>query len=264
MKKKIRKKLVLFLWDTVNGLELQGSLSMLLHAHTCPCIFSLHEGYLMETAPFPGNNASKQTYRGDFMKGRRSSGKQNLRTTHFGPHLPVPCSIHIRGEPGRLELKKLNKHWRFCLLLFFPLHRWLPGLTRRIALPRMIAGRIQAICRPNCRGTRLSKQRSWPTEIVWTPSDQWEKRGFGQGWATGMRDSADSELQWSQTRVQESLSSQWHCPCCSWVYWEAYSFSPSRIFCVHLFLHSLSLLLPSVSLLCIFTVRAMETDGGLQ
>lgn len=104
----------------------------------------------------------------------------------------------------------------------------------------MIAGRIQAICRPNCRGTRLSKQRSWPIEIVWTPSNQWEKRGYGQGWATGMKACADCELQWSQTREGESLSSHWHCPCCLRVYWEAYSFSPSRIFCVHLFLHSLS------------------------
>lgn len=39
-------------------------------------------------------------------------------------------------------------------------------------------------------------------------------------------------------------------------------FSPSRISCVHLFLHFL--LLFSVSLLRIFTVHAMERDGGLQ
>lgn len=139
------------------------------------------------------------------MKGRRSLGKQNLRrTAHFSPHSPVPCFIHTRGEPGRLELKK---HWRFSLLLFFPPHRWLPGLTRRIALPRMIAGRIQAICRPNCRGTRLSKQRSWPIEIVWTPSNLWEKQGFEQGWATGMKDSADSV---SYSDLKQGRGS--HCP----------------------------------------------------
>lgn len=118
-------------------------------------------------------------------------------------------------------------------------HRWLPGLTRRIALPRMIAGRIQAICRPNCRGTRLSKQRSWPIENTWTPSNQWENWGFGQGWATGMKDCRQCELQSSQKREGEALSSHWCCPCCLWVHWEAYSFSPSRIFSVYLFLHSL-------------------------
>ena len=167
--------------------------------------FLLHGDYLMETAPFPGNSAGKQRYRGDFITKDRSLGKQNLRrTTHLCPHSLVPCFIHIRGEPGKLELKK---HWRLCLLLFFPPQRWLPGSMRRTALPRMIAGRIQAICRPNCRSTRLSKQRSWPIEIAWTPSNLWEKQGWWQGWATGMKDSADS-LSFSDLKQARGN----HCP----------------------------------------------------
>lgn len=177
-----------------------------MYTHTCPCTFSLHGDYLIDAAPFPGNSAGRQRYRGDFiMKDRRGLGKQNLRrTTHLCPHSLVPCFIDIREEPGRLELKK---HWRFSLLLFFPPQRWLPGSMRRTALPRMIAGRIQAICRPNCRSTRLSKQRSWPIEIVWTPSDLWEKQGWWQGWTTGMKDSADS-LSYSDLKQARGD----HCP----------------------------------------------------
>lgn len=127
----------------------------------------------------------------------------------------------------------------------------------------MIAGRTQAICRPNCRSTRLSKQRSWPIEIAWIPSNLWEKWGWWQGWATGMKDCRQSELQWSQTSEGESLSPHWHRSHCLWRDWEAYSFSPSVTFCIHRFL-STSLLLSSVSLLSIFTVHAMERDGCFQ
>lgn len=134
----------------------------------CPCIFSSHGGSLMETTPFPGNKHMGWLHEGQ--EELREAEPQ--KDSSFWSPLTSSCFTHMRGEPDRLELEKLKKHGRFCLLLFFIPHRWLPGLTRRIALPRMIAGRIQAICRPNCRGTRLSKQRSWPIEITWTPSNQ--------------------------------------------------------------------------------------------
>lgn len=231
---------------------------MCVHAHTCPHTFSLFMEYLMETATFPGNSAGKQRYRGDFMmKDRRSLGKQNLRrTTHLYPHSIVSCFIHIRGEPGRSEL-------RFCLLLFFSAQRWLPGSMRRIALPRMIAGRIQAICRPNCRSTRLSKRRSWPIETAWTPSNLWEKWGWWQGGATGMKDSADSlnysDLKRGGITVPSLISFMLSLRGLGSLFF----LCPSRTFCHHWFL-STSFLLSSVSLLSIFTVHAMERDRCFQ
>lgn len=238
---------------------------MLPHAHMCPCIFSLHGGYLMETAPFPDNSASKQTHWSDLMKGRRSYGKQNLRrTTHFSLYSPVSCFIPIRGEPGRLELKKLKKHWRFCLLLFFP-----PQVAAWINEKNSIA-QDDSWKDPSNLQTKLQRHQAFQAEIManrnrldsiksvrevgfWARVGNWHERLCRQ-----------CELQWSQPREGESLSSHWCCPCYLLVHWEASSFSPSKIFCVHLFLHSLSLLLSSVTLLCIFTVHAMETDGGLQ
>lgn len=115
----------------------------------------------------------------------RSLGKQNFRrTTHLCPLSLVQRFIHARGEPGRLQLKK---HWSSCPLLFFPPQRWLPGSMRRTVLLRMIAGGIQAIYKPSCRNIKVSKQRSWPIEIAWTPSNLWEKLGCWQHWAMSMK-----------------------------------------------------------------------------
>lgn len=65
------------------------------NAYMCPCILSLHGGYLMGTAPFPGNRASKQTFgviswrAGGAQGSRTSEGQLILVSTYQLPALHI-------------------------------------------------------------------------------------------------------------------------------------------------------------------------------
>lgn len=210
---------------------------MLPHAHMCPWMFSLRGACLMGTAPFPGNSAGKQRYRGDFRKDRKSLGKQNLRRKiHLGPHSLVPCFIHIRGEPGKLELKK---HERFFFTSVLPSPKVAAWINEKNSIAQDDSWKD-----PSNLQTKLQKHQTFQAEIMANRNRLDSIKSVREtGVLAGVgnwdeRLCRQCESQWSQTGEGESPYPHWHCPCCLWVYWEAYPSSPSRIFCVHLFLHS--------------------------